>query len=47
MSIDGKVISERAMNGERQLNVHSLIQGTYLITIFTEKGAHTIKFIKD
>ena len=47
MSIDGKKVSEKLMNGERKLNVHTLIQGTYLINIFTDKGLQTIKFIKN
>lgn len=46
MSLDGKRVIEKEMNGDRQLNVHSLSQGTYLITVFTEKGVQTIKFIK-
>ena len=47
MSIDGKKVSEKTMYGERKLNVHTLIQGTYLINIFTDKGIQTIKFIKN
>ncbi|TDX86392.1 T9SS-dependent choice-of-anchor J family protein [Epilithonimonas xixisoli] len=47
MSIDGKKVSEKTMLGERKLNVHTLIQGTYLIKIFTDKGVQTIKFIKN
>jgi len=47
MSLDGKKVSEKTMSGERKLNVHTLIQGTYLINIFTDKGIQTIKFIKN
>jgi hypothetical protein len=47
VSIDGKKVSEKTMNGERKLNVHTLVQGTYLINIFTDKGVQTIKFIKN
>jgi len=47
MSIDGKKVSEKTMYGERKLNVHTLVQGTYLINIFTDKGIQTIKFIKN
>ena len=46
ISIDGKKISEKTMSNERRLNVHTLIQGTYLINIFTDRGLQTIKFIK-
>ncbi|MGA9212339.1 MAG: T9SS type A sorting domain-containing protein, partial [Kaistella sp.] len=41
MSMDGKKVTEKNMNGERRLNVHSLIQGTYLINIVTDNGIHT------
>lgn len=45
-SLDGKKVTEKKMNGERQLNVQSLVQGTYLLNILTEKGIQTIKLIK-
>ncbi|SHK71168.1 Por secretion system C-terminal sorting domain-containing protein [Epilithonimonas mollis] len=47
MSIDGKKVSEKMMVGERTINLHSLIQGAYLINIFTDRGVQTIKFIKN
>ena len=47
MSIDGKKVSEKMMGGERTINLHSLIQGPYLIKIFTDQGVQTIKFIKN
>ncbi|WP_374442808.1 choice-of-anchor J domain-containing protein [Epilithonimonas sp.] len=47
MSIDGKKVFEKSLNGERKLNVHTLIQGAYLIKIFTDNGVQTIKFIKN
>lgn len=47
MSIDGKRVFEKSLNGERKLNIHTLIQGAYLIKIFTDNGVQTIKFIKN
>ncbi|WP_175546229.1 T9SS type A sorting domain-containing protein [Epilithonimonas mollis] len=47
VSIDGKKIFEKNLNGEKQVNVHNLIQGTYLVNIITENGTETIKFIKN
>lgn len=47
ISIDGKKIIEQMMNGVRYLNVRYLIQGTYLIHVFTEKGVQSFKFIKN
>lgn len=47
VSLDGKKVAEKTMNDERKLNVQSLIQGTYLINIVTDKGLQTIKFIKN
>ncbi|WP_374445222.1 T9SS type A sorting domain-containing protein [Epilithonimonas sp.] len=47
VSIDGKKILEKDLNGERQVNVHNLMQGTYLVNIITENGTETIKFIKN
>ncbi|GGG59609.1 hypothetical protein GCM10007332_21610 [Epilithonimonas arachidiradicis] len=47
LSIDGKKVSEKTMNSERKLNIHTLIQGTYLLNIFTDNGVQTIKFIKN
>ncbi|AZI56649.1 T9SS C-terminal target domain-containing protein [Epilithonimonas vandammei] len=47
MSIDGKRVFEKSLNGERKLNIHTLIQGVYLIKIFTDNGVQTIKFIKN
>lgn len=47
VSQDGKKVTEKNMNGEKQLNVQSLVQGTYLINIVTDKGLQTIKFIKN
>ena len=42
MSIDGKRVFEKSLNGERKLNIHTLIQGAYLIKIFTDNGVQTI-----
>lgn len=47
VSQEGKKVTEKIMNGEKQLNVQSLVQGTYLINIVTDKGLQTIKFIKN
>lgn len=47
VSLDGKKVTEKTMNDERKLNVQSLIQGTYLINIVTDKGLQTLKFIKN
>lgn len=46
MSADGKKVFEKIMLNERKLNLHTLIQGTYLIKIYTDKGVQIIKFIK-
>jgi len=46
-SADGKKVTEKTLtNGERGINVESLVQGVYLIQIFTEKDIQTFKFIK-
>jgi len=45
-SLDGKKIMEKSMNEERKLNVRHLVEGNYIINIFTDKGVQTIKFIK-
>ncbi|SDE96762.1 T9SS type A sorting domain-containing protein [Epilithonimonas hungarica] len=46
LSLDGKKIMEKMMNDDKAVNVHNLVQGNYIINIFTEKGIQTIKFIK-
>ena len=43
----GKKLLEKSLNGSQTINVQSLVKGTYLIQVFTEKDAETIKFIKD
>ena len=45
-SLDGKKVMEKPMNEERKLNVRHLVEGNYIISIFTDKGVQTIKFIK-
>jgi len=47
LSMDGKKVSEKTMNGESKLNINTLIQGTYLLNIYTDNGVQTIKFIKN
>lgn len=47
ISIDGKKITEKTMNGERTMDVQRLSQGTYFIQIFTDQGVETSKFIKN
>ncbi|MFC4164220.1 T9SS type A sorting domain-containing protein [Epilithonimonas zeae] len=43
----GRKLLEKSLNGSKIVDVQSLVKGTYLIQIFTEKGAETIKFVKD
>lgn len=47
ISIDGKKIAEKTMNGEKTLNVQMLSQGIYFIQVFTDEGVQAIKFIKN
>ena len=46
-SLDGKKVMEKPMSEERKLNVRHLVEGNYIINIFTDKGVQTIKFIKN
>lgn len=45
--INGKRLLEKALNGDDKINVQSLAKGIYLIQIFTQNKAKTVKFIKD
>ena len=46
-SLDGRKITEKILrDGERGINVSSLVQGTYLIQVFTKNQVKTFKFIK-
>ncbi len=45
-SLEGKKVMEKVMNDDKMVDVHNLIQGNYIINVFTEKGIQTIKFIK-
>jgi hypothetical protein len=47
ISADGKKVTEKTLNkDERSIDVHSLVQGIYLIQIYTNNGIQTFKFIK-
>jgi hypothetical protein len=46
-SPDGKKVSEKILNNnERSIDVHTLVQGMYIIQIYTQKNIQTFKFIK-
>jgi hypothetical protein len=47
--IYGRKLLEKTLNGDHQINIQSLIKGTYLLQIFNqnEVNTKTIKFIKD
>ncbi|RYD90748.1 MAG: T9SS type A sorting domain-containing protein, partial [Sphingobacteriales bacterium] len=46
-TLDGRKITEKILrDGERGINVSSLIQGTYLIKVITKSHVKTFKFIK-
>jgi hypothetical protein len=46
-TLDGRKITEKILrDGERGINVSSLIQGTYLIKVITKSQVKTFKFIK-
>ena len=47
IAADGKKVTEKIMQkNDRSINVHSLIQGNYLIKVFTKDQVQTFKFIK-
>lgn len=46
MSIDGKKVIEKELNGEHKVDVQSLVKGNYVIQIFTNNGIETMKFVK-
>ena len=44
---DGRKVTEKTLSkNERSINVHSLVQGVYLIQVFTQDDVKTFKFIK-
>ncbi|MCX8526462.1 T9SS type A sorting domain-containing protein, partial [Chryseobacterium formosus] len=44
---DGRKVTEKTLSkNERSINVHSLVQGVYLIQVFTKDDVKTFKFIK-
>ncbi|MGO4709472.1 T9SS type A sorting domain-containing protein, partial [Chryseobacterium sp. 2TAF14] len=44
---DGRKVTEKTLSkDERSINVHSLVQGVYLIQVFTKDDVKTFKFIK-
>ncbi|REC52034.1 hypothetical protein DRF62_16305, partial [Chryseobacterium piscium] len=44
---DGRKVTEKILlKNERSINVHSLVQGVYLIQVFTQDDVKTFKFIK-
>ncbi|WP_312344449.1 T9SS type A sorting domain-containing protein, partial [Chryseobacterium binzhouense] len=44
---EGRKITEKTFQkGERSIDVHSLVQGVYLIQVFTQDNTQTFKFIK-
>ncbi|SUX48301.1 T9SS type A sorting domain-containing protein [Chryseobacterium indoltheticum] len=46
-SADGRKVTEKTLSkNERSINVHSLVQGVYLIQVFTKDDVKTFKFIK-
>ena len=46
-TLDGRKITEKILrDGERAINVSSLVQGTYLIKVITKSQVKTFKFIK-
>uniref|UniRef100_UPI003F716244 T9SS type A sorting domain-containing protein n=1 Tax=Chryseobacterium aquaticum TaxID=452084 RepID=UPI003F716244 len=46
-SAEGRKITEKILQkGERSINVNSLVQGIYLIQVFTKDDVKTFKFIK-
>ncbi len=44
INMEGKVIE--SLNGENQIDVSTLASGTYLITLFTNMGEYSEKFVK-
>ncbi|MCX8534652.1 T9SS type A sorting domain-containing protein, partial [Chryseobacterium luquanense] len=46
-SADGRKVTEKTLTkDERSINVHSLVQGVYLLQVFTQDDVKTFKFIK-
>ena len=46
-SADGRKVTEKVISkNERSINVHSLVQGVYLLQVFTKDGVKSFKFIK-
>ncbi|SHK71142.1 T9SS type A sorting domain-containing protein [Epilithonimonas mollis] len=45
-TLEGKKVMEKVINNDKTVNVRNLIQGNYIISIVTEKGVQTTKFIK-
>ncbi|MEG1592455.1 MAG: T9SS type A sorting domain-containing protein, partial [Chryseobacterium sp.] len=46
-SADGRKVTEKVISkNERSINVHSLVQGMYLLQVFTKDGVKTFKFLK-
>ncbi len=47
IAADGKKVIEKTMQkNDRSIGVHSLVQGNYLIKVFTKSNIQTFKFIK-